>query len=207
MFDVMMITSRRLAGQSLSQLVSRAVAGGVDAVQVREKDLSARKLYHLTHAVIEAVAGRALVIVNTHLDVALAAGADGCHLTSKSVPVAGARLAAPKGFLLGYSAHSVEDCLLAESEGASYVTLSPIFKTASKRKAQPLGLPYLERALLSVRIPVVALGGVSLNNAEALGRAGVPAIATIRAVSAARNPTLAARRLKLRFTKARGPRV
>jgi thiamine-phosphate pyrophosphorylase len=204
MFRLMMITSRRLRRRALSEIVADAVAGGVDAVQVREKDLNARHLFHLTRSLIDAVGGRARVIVNDRLDVALATGAQGVHLSAKGIPVAAVRAMVPKDFVIGYSSHRIEEAEEVAAQGADYVTLSPIYRTGSKKKALPLGIEYLCKALGAVKIPVVALGGVSEGNIAELAMAGVPAIAVVSAISGVPSPRRAAARLLHGLTRAPG---
>src|SRR5437016_5664654 len=129
------ITDRRAAGgaQALLAFVERALAGGVDMVQIREKDLCARDLLDLTRralALPNPYAAR--ILVNSRIDVALAAGAHGAHLTGNSVPPQILRAICPPPFLIGVSTHSAEEVRAAQCEGADFAVFGPVFETESK---------------------------------------------------------------------------
>lgn len=157
-------------------LLESIAHSGADWVQIREKDLPARDLFELALK----AAHLARVIVNTRLDVALAAGTHGVHLPAGSPPPFKFAPLTPPGFLIGVSCHSLEEVIAAEAEGASYVLFGPVFAPLSKTSPlAPLGLDQLARAAASVRIPVLALGGVTQENAAACLGAGAAGIAGI----------------------------
>ncbi|MGA2482202.1 MAG: thiamine phosphate synthase [Candidatus Acidiferrales bacterium] len=170
--------------EPLRAAIVRAAAAGVDWIQIREKDLDAANLAAVTSDAVRAAGAGSRMIVNDRLDVALAAGAGGVHLGEASLPVESvvrwARENAPAGFLVGVSRHSLEKALQAEGEGADYVVFGPVFETSSKRAyGPPQGLKRLAKVCQRVRIPVLAIGGVTLENAQAClaeGAAGVAAI-------------------------------
>jgi thiamine-phosphate pyrophosphorylase len=177
------ITSRQAAGgaERLLGFVERALAQGVDLIQVREKDLSGRELWQLTRAVLALPnpAG-ARILVNSRLDIALAAGAHGVHLPGDSIAPCTLRAIAPPGFQIGVSSHSVEELRRAESEGADFAVFSPVFEPISKAaQAPPQGLARLREAARAVRIPVLALGGITAENAASCVEAGAAGIAGI----------------------------
>ena len=174
-----------------------AIAAGVDWVQIREKELPERELLAVAREAVgaaesangkRATAGHAAarVIVNDRLDVALAAQAAGVHLGGDSAPVdevvrwcRGGN--APAGFEVGVSCHSVEGARVAEGARASYVIYGPVFDTPSKRDfGPPQGLARLEEVCRSVKIPVIAIGGVNAENAVECLHAGAAGIAAIR---------------------------
>jgi len=169
----------------LLESIARASAAGVDAIQIREKDLSGRALFELTQAAL-ARASHSKILVNDRLDVALAAGAAGVHLGEESVAVAdvvGLRAAgrAPAGFLIGRSCHSLQAALDAERAGAGYIFFGPVFATPSKAKfGPPQGAEALAAVCRAVHIPVVAIGGITLENAASCVAAGAAGIAAIR---------------------------
>jgi thiamine-phosphate pyrophosphorylase len=173
------ITDRRSAGgvEALLGYVERAAAAGVDAIQVREKDLPARDLADLVRRVLRF---GARVLVNSRVDVALACGAAGVHLPADSIAASQWRKIVPRGFLIGVSTHSVDEVRRAEAEGADFVVFSPVFEPLSKAAyGPPQGLARLAEAVAAVRIPVLALGGVTEENAGeclAAGAAGVAGI-------------------------------
>lgn len=155
--------------------------GQVDWIQIREKDLSARELLTLVQSVQALPNPRGVkIIVNTRVDVALAAEAAGAHLPSGSPAPARWRTITPPGFLLGVSTHSIDEVRAAEQEGADYVVFGPVFDPISKppdRVAR--GLEGLARAAGAVRIPVLALGGITQTNIEECLAAGAAGIAGI----------------------------
>ncbi len=176
------ITDSQSAGGSepLMGWVARAVADGVDWIQIREKQMTTSDLMMLAKRVIElAKPAGTKVIVNSRVDVALACGADGVHLPTDSIPVRRVREIVSEPFLIGVSAHSLEEALRAEQESASYVFFSPVFTSVSKPGYSPAGLQALQRVCKEVRIPVLALGGINEENAFKCKQAGAAGVAAI----------------------------
>ena len=174
--------------------IRAAAAAGVDWVQIRERNAPARDLLALAKAATDACDGRARVIINDRLDVALAAGAAGVHLRGTSVParevVRWCRAGnVPAGFLIGVSCHSVAEAREAESAGASYLFFGPVFETPSKKSfGAPQGVAKLAEVCRSVRILAIAIGGVNEENAAECLRAGAAGIAAIRMFQESREP-------------------
>jgi thiamine-phosphate pyrophosphorylase len=172
--------------QSLHDSIRRAFAAGTDWIQIREKDLEARALVELVRfAVAETRGTSALVLVNDRLDVALAADAAGVHLGEESLPLEVVtewrRSAGRLDFLIGVSCHSLESARKAERSGADYIFFGPVFATPSKAAfGAPQGIERLREICASVKIPVLAIGGVNLENARACVTAGAAGIAAIR---------------------------
>jgi thiamine-phosphate pyrophosphorylase len=168
-----LITDRRELGPDpealdrLVELVGDASHAGIDLVQIRERDLTARTLVELCRRAAAAVAGGCTrVLVNDRFDVALAAGLAGVHLTTRSLGPRVVRAVAP-GLLVGASTHSRGDAVRAEAEGADVLVCGPVFDTPSKRgMGEPLGPECVRAAARAVRIPVLALGGISRANAR-----------------------------------------
>jgi thiamine-phosphate pyrophosphorylase len=169
----------------LLEKIEQAARAGVDWIQIREKDLDGRKVFALVEQAKERVDGSGCrILVNDRLDVALAAGTDGVHLGEQSLPVAEARRfvrgrEGPREFSIGASTHSLDAVKEAEASGADYVIFGPIFATPSKLAyGLPHGLEQLEAACW-VTVPVLAIGGITAENArecEAVGAAGIAAI-------------------------------
>lgn len=176
------ITDRRTCPGNVLDRVAANARSGVDWIQIREKDLPARELLALVEQALRRVAGSpARVLVNGRLDVALAAGAHGVHLTSDAPAPDALRPLAPPGFLIATSAHTVAEVRRAAREGADFAVFGPVFPTASKpRDAAVPGLAGLRSACRAVEMPVMALGGVTQERANACLAAGAAGIAGIR---------------------------
>jgi thiamine-phosphate pyrophosphorylase len=185
-FQLCYITDRRqLRPASLAAVVRETVRAGVDIVQVREKDLSSLELISLVEEVLSAARepglGGARVVVNDRIDVALAVGADGAHLATHSMPARVVRGLVPRGFVIGVSCHSLDDAIAAETGGADYLVLGPVFETPSKLGyGPPLGLEKLREVTSRIRIPVLALGGITVDRVRSCLEAGASGIAGIR---------------------------
>lgn len=154
-------------------------AAGVDAVQVREKELADGELYRLVCAARRAWPH--LLLVNGRIDVARAAGADGVHLPAAGVPVAPLRQRFGPGAVIGRSTHDPAEVATARAAGADYVTFGPVFPTPSKaRYGRPPGLAGLARATAQ-GLPVLALGGIGPERLAEVAAAGAHGVAGIRA--------------------------
>lgn len=183
----MLITSGELTALNyasnhsiLIETVRRAADLGIELVQIREKGLSAGSVLQLALRALETVCGTATkILVNERLDIALAAGAHGVHLTSASIPVTAVRKFVPEGFLCGVSAHSVDEVKAARDGGADYVILGPIFSTPGKD--QPLGVKRLREICAAVDpFSVIAVGGVDDSNVDEVLASGAAGFAAIR---------------------------
>ncbi len=178
------ITDRtQITSGSLDDCLARAIHAGVDWVQIREKDLPARRLLALAEAAVQHARreGRTRVLVNDRLDVALASQAHGVHLGRRSMPVEVVRQIAPRDFVVGVSCHSLEEALAAQTAGADYLLLGPIFETPSKLAyGPPLGLAKLREVSAQVTIPVFALGGITTDRVALCLHHGAAGIAGIR---------------------------
>ena len=173
--------------------IRRAVAAGVDWIQIREKDLDPRSLIELARfAIAEVQSTPTKILINDRLDVALASGAAGVHLGEQSLPAAQVNewryLVRRADFQIGVSSHSLEAAQAAERGGADYLFFGPVFATPSKASfGPPQGVERLREVCSAARIPVLAIGGVSAENARACLEAGAAGIAAIRLFQDARN--------------------
>ncbi len=193
----MLISDRtRLRGRKLEEVASQAVDGGVHVVQLREKDLPSRELYELAITLHAVLRGRALLLVNDRVDVALAAGADGVHLPERSLPGKAVREIAGDACIVGRSVHSVEAAVQAERDGADFVEVGAVYETASKPGVTPAGVELVRAVADAVRLPVIAVGGVSADNVGDVVRAGADGVAVIGAIMDADDPQWAAGRLR-----------
>lgn len=177
------ITDRQQAGglDPLLTLIARALALGIELIQIREKDLSPRELAAFTRRVLALPnPHQTLVLVNDRLDVALACGAHGVHLPSGRMAPAALRPILPPRFVVGVSCHSREELFRAMEEDADYAFIGPVFRPLSKDDSrQPLGLEGLRAAVEGLPIPTFALGGITPENMDACAAAGAPSIAGI----------------------------
>lgn len=162
--------------------VAAAADAGVDWVQIREPDLPAAELYEVVrHAVAEVAGGPTRIIVNDRLDVALAAGAHGVHLRGTSFDASRVRAVAPPDWLIGRSVHGVEEAVTAEAAGGlDYLIFGTIFPTASKPEGHPLAGPEaLRAAVAACRLPILGIGGISLENVDRIAATGAAGVAAI----------------------------
>ncbi len=164
----------------LVRQVERALAAGVEYVQLRRRNRPAREVEALAKRLADLSPGaRDRLLVNDRLDVALSSGAAGVHLPANGFPVAAARKAAPSGFVVSRSTHSREEVERAFDEGASFVLFGPIFPTSSKPGHPGVGLEVLEKVVSSVPIPVYALGGITPERISSIQDTGASGIAGI----------------------------
>jgi thiamine-phosphate pyrophosphorylase len=189
------------AAGDLHNLTQSALAAGVQMFQVRMKTAPTGEFY--TNAAglyprIKAAAGR--FIINDRCDVALAVGADGVHLGQEDLPLAEARRMLGPDKIIGISTHTVAQALEAQEGGADYIGLGPIYATRSKIDPHPcVGLAGLREVRARVRLPIVAIGGISLVNVADVLAAGADYVAALSAILAAQNPD-AAMRAMLKLT-------
>ena len=197
----------------LLEKIELAAAAGMDWIQLRERDLAGKQSASLTREALLRVskqAGHAKVptriLVNGRLDVALAEQAGGVHLGENALPVREAKRlleaspaakSVPRGFLAGVSCHSLEAAQSAATAGADYIFFGPVFATPSKAAyGAPQGLDRLAELCTSVAIPVLAIGGVTLENAPACFRAGASGIAAIRLFQDSADPAAIVRAIR-----------
>jgi thiamine-phosphate pyrophosphorylase len=164
---------------------------------LREKDLPGRPLFELAEALFLVCRSyNRTLIVNDRLDVALALPDAGAHVGTHGMKVADARRLLGANRVLGYSAHEVNEALSAINDGADYVTLSPIFSSASKPELMPRGLPLLDEALSALPAGrVIALGGIDASNIGGVRRSGALGAAVMGALMRSEHPRVAAQEL------------
>jgi thiamine-phosphate pyrophosphorylase len=205
-FSLYLVTDRGLSlGRDTADIVRAAVAGGATCVQLREKSCGTREFVREARAVRDILAGTGVpLIINDRVDVALAVGADGVHLGQTDMLVADARRLTGPHMLIGVSAECVEDAVRAQTQGADYIGVSPVFATPTKTDtAPPLGLGGVAAIRAAVSLPVVGIGGIGPANAADVIRAGCDGIAVVSAIVSAAAPERAAAELLTIIRKAR----
>jgi len=184
------ITSGETTPDEILRLIRAAVDAEVPLFQIREKSLSGRELFELVARAVEITRGsKTRLLVNDRSDIARAAGADGVHLTTQSLPVEVVRKTCGAEFVIGASTHSLAEARAARDEGADFVVFGPVFETESKRAyGEPQGLEKLAEVTRALgEFPVVAIGGIELQNVGACFEAGARGVAAIRLFNDAEN--------------------
>jgi len=192
---IMLVTDRRRCGERrLDEIVGAAVEGGVNVVQVREKDLPSGELFDLVSRLVSVVGTRALVMVNERLDVALAARADGVQLPGDALPTEAARALASE-LLVGRSVHDVAPGAAAATRGADLLLVGTMFPSQSHPGIPPAGPSLLRKLAGMVSVPLVGIGGITTANAAQVIGAGASGVAVISEILGALDPREAAARL------------
>lgn len=190
-FNLYLITDRHQTGSlQLLDVVEEALKGGVRGVQLREKDLSSRELYELAYDLRKLTTQYAArLIINDRVDIALAVDADGVHLGLNSMPIHRVRRLLGSSKLIGLSCHNQVNALMAQENGANFITFGPVYYTPSKANyGKPVGVDTLEIVANLLDIPVFALGGIKKTNIPEVIAAGATGIALVSAVIAADDP-------------------
>jgi thiamine-phosphate pyrophosphorylase len=185
--DVYPVTCERLsAGRSNLEVLEAVIRGGARIIQLREKEWSKRDLFALALNFREVTArADVLLIINDHLDIALAAGADGVHLGQDDLPITAARRLAPD-LVIGISTHSLEEALDAERDGADYVNIGPVFATSTKAGVdRGLGPEAIATIGSRLEVPFTVMGGITAANFDEVLVAGVRRVAMITAITQA----------------------
>jgi thiamine-phosphate pyrophosphorylase len=206
-FRLYFVTDRHhTAGRPLRDVVHAALDGGVRAVQLREKDLAGGALYALASQLRDLTARyQARLLINDRLDVALAVEADGVHLGQASFPVDTARRLLGAGKLIGASTHSPAE--IAAATGADFLVFGPVYFTPSKATyGEPQGLVRLRQAVAQSPVPVLAIGGIHVEQVTEVLATGAHGIAVISALSTAPDPAQAARALLAQLAARGGQR-
>lgn len=200
-FPVYLITDRKQVAEKYSLLsaTEAALRGGIRAIQLREKDLTAAELLPLALEMRSLTSDySALLLINDRLDIALACRADGVHLGSHSLPADVARTLLGPARLIGVSTHSLDEIKTAATLGADFTTFGPVYATPSKAAfGAPKGLDALRSACHNAPLPVFALGGIKPGNRTDVLSAGAAGIAMISGILAQADPEAAARRFCL----------
>ncbi|HQC53032.1 MAG TPA: thiamine phosphate synthase [Lentisphaeria bacterium] len=193
-----LVTDRsHLAGRDFLTVLDAALRGGVTMIQLREKEASSREFFDLAIQVRELSHSHGVPLwINDRLDIALAVEADGLHIGQSDLPAAVARRLMPPAMKLGVSAQTVEQAVQAERDGADCLGVGAMFPTGTKSDAKPVSADELRRIKQTVRIPIVAIGGINASNLALPMRCGVDGVAVVSAIMSAPDPEAAARELR-----------
>jgi len=186
-WSLCVITRRGAPGRDHLDIARAALRGGARLIQLRDKEMSGRALLEAARRLADLAQGHGgVLIVNDRLDVALAAGADGVHLGEEDLPIAAARRVLGDEAIIGASVANAQQAAEAEAAGATYVSVGSVFPTGSKADAgEPIGLAAVREVKRKVRLPVLAIGGISRDNVTEVIRAGADGVAVISAVASA----------------------
>ena len=182
-------------GLSHVDIVRQALEGGAPMIQLRDKSAGLRQLLPQAQEIASLCRERgAHFIVNDRLDLALALNADGVHLGQDDLPPTAARAALGSGKILGVSTHSLEQAIRAAREGADYLGIGPIFPTSTKGTGyEPVGCAMIRQLRARLELPLIAIGGITLDTIGPVIRAGAAGVAVISAIAGAEDVTLATR--------------
>ncbi|OHE56659.1 MAG: thiamine-phosphate diphosphorylase [Thermodesulfovibrio sp. RBG_19FT_COMBO_41_18] len=177
------ITDRKACKLSCEEMTLKVLRAGLKWVQYRDKEKSRREIYE------EAIRLRkltkdfnAVLIVNDYADIALAVDADGVHLGQDDLPIRETRKIMGSNKIIGISTHSLEQAKEAEKDGADYIGFGPVFHTVTKDVGSPKGTDMLQEIKRHVQIPVIAIGGINLENIKLVLDTGVDAVAVASAI-------------------------
>ncbi|MCG1011482.1 thiamine phosphate synthase [Tepidanaerobacter sp. GT38] len=186
-----------LKGRTLADVVEEAIKAGVTFLQLREKNLEYDAFLQLAKE-IKCVTDKYKIpyVINDNVQVAMAAGADGVHVGQGDMSPKDVRKIIGPDKILGVSAQTVEQAVLAEESGADYIGVGSVFPTSTKLDAEAVSLETLKEICKAVSIPVVAIGGINKDNAIKLAGSGIDGIAVVSAIFAQENITAAARELR-----------
>ncbi|HLI30381.1 MAG TPA: thiamine phosphate synthase [Terriglobia bacterium] len=178
------LDAARIAPGALPEAARGLVASGIRMIQYRDKRATSREMYEASRLIAEIVqAAGGIFIVNDRADVAWVAGADGVHLGQDDLPAAEARRLLPAGKVIGLSTHSLAQVAEADRAPVDYVAFGPIFATRSKERPDPVvGLAGLRAAREATRKPLVAIGGITFENAREVVESGADSVAVIDAL-------------------------
>ena len=197
-YTLYLVTDRKLLGErDLAQSIELAIQGGVTLVQLREKSLSTKDFLQLAIEV-KAITSHYQIplIINDRLDIALAVDAEGLHVGQEDLPMQKARELFGPNKIIGVSASTLEEAILAQQQGADYLGVGAVFSTSTKTDAPEVSLGQLELIKRTVKIPVVAIGGINLTNLKRVMATGIDGVSVVSAILAVEDIRMASKQLK-----------
>jgi thiamine-phosphate pyrophosphorylase len=195
------ITDACLSHAGNTNDVKDALKAKVEIVQYRQKQASTKEMY-LEALKLRRMCKNVIFLVNDRVDIALSVGADGVHLGKDDLPYLVARKLLGKKKIIGLTVHSLKEAKEAQRLGADYISVSPIFKTGTKKDAGiPVGVTLIKKIKRQIRIPIIAIGGINLSNAEKVIQAGADGLCAISAVVTQPNVRLKIEKFQRLFRK------
>jgi thiamine-phosphate pyrophosphorylase len=183
--------------QELFDILKQALTGGVDIVQLRDKEGTARQIVDFSRRVRKYLRQRIPFIINDRVDCAVASAADGVHLGQEDLPIETARKILGPRAIIGISCQTLTQARLAQIAGADYIGFGSVFKTLTKPKRPEMNPQLLAQVIRKISIPVFAIGGINADNISQIVSLGVNRVAITRAVSLAKDAKMAVQELRL----------
>ena len=197
-YSVYLVTDRRnKTDEEFLNIIEEAIKGGTTVVQLREKTASTKEFYDLALRVKEITSRYGVpLLINDRIDIALAVDSEGVHIGQDDMPADIAREIIGEDKILGVSASTVEEAKKAEMDSADYIGSGAVFPTATKDDADSVSKDELKEIVDSIDIPVVAIGGITVENASTLKGSGIAGFSVVSAIMSAEDPKEASKKLK-----------
>ena len=197
-YSVYLVTDRRnKTDEEFLNIIEEAIKGGTTVVQLREKTASTKEFYELALKVKEITSRYDVpLLINDRIDIALAVDSEGVHIGQDDMPADIAREIIGEDMILGVSASTVEEAKKAEKDSADYIGSGAVFPTATKDDADSVSKEELKEIVDSIDIPVVAIGGITVENANTLKGSGIAGFSVVSAIMSAEDPKVASKKLK-----------
>lgn len=186
-----------MSSKTVEESVEKALSGGADIIQLREKDISSLEFYNTAKRVHEITKSYNVpLIINDRLDIALSINAEGVHLGQSDIPASIAKKIIPPDMILGISASTAEEAVKAEKDGATYLGIGAMNPTATKTDAENVSIEELKRIRAAVSIPIVIIGGINKNTIPLYKGLGIDGIAVVSAVVSQADISASAKELR-----------
>lgn len=196
-YQLYLVTEESVPTEELVTIVEEAIRGGATVVQLREKRNSGKTFFEKAQRLKELTEKYSVpLIINDRVDVALAVKADGVHIGQKDLPLTEVRKIVPSSMLVGVSCRTLDEAMAAEKDGANYIGVGAVFPTSTKNDAKVLADGVLAEIINTVSIPVVAIGGITLENVAKISGLGISGVAVVSEIMKADRPFEAAKKLR-----------
>ena len=182
--------------QKLFEIAEKSIAAGIDIIQLRDKQGTAREVLDFSRKILKLTRGKIPYIINDRVDLAIVSKASGVHIGQEDIPLKVARRMIGLKAMIGVSCQTFEHAKAAEADGADYIGFGSVFKTLTKPDREPMNFDFLRRVIQNIKIPVFAIGGITLKNAADLKETGVERMAICRAILSAQDVAATVRKFK-----------